>query len=179
MKHILFLLLLFLSACTSDAQTSDYLFKGIPIEGTVSEFSKKLQQQGFQQMTQYQGFDLEQMGFDRITIDMLSGMFMNRSVVVAVSGDRDTHKLQAVQVEFPESGGDNALYEKIKRLLAEKYKDPEKWTVQNSDDAFNHSYKIFDAKIAHEPYIELVLNPANLVILYRNPTRFYDEGTDL
>ena len=47
MKKILFLFSLFLGACSSNAQTSDFLFKGIPIEGTVSEFSQKLQKQGF------------------------------------------------------------------------------------------------------------------------------------
>lgn len=179
MKKILFLFSLFLGACSSNAQTSDFLFKGIPIEGTVSEFSQKLQKQGFQQMTQYQGFNLEQIGFDRITNDMLSGMFMNHKVVVAVSGTQNTHEIQGVQVEFPTGSGNGELYEKIKRLLADKYNDSEKWTIQDSNDVFNRSYKIFDAKIHHEPYINMTLNPANLVIMYCNPTKFYDEGADL
>jgi len=76
MKNILFLLVLFLSACSSNVQTSDYLFNGIPIEGSVRKFSKKLQKQGFRQITEYRGLVLDQIaGFDRTTDDMLSGMF--------------------------------------------------------------------------------------------------------
>ena len=71
MKKILFLFSLFLGACSSNAQTSDFLFKGIPIEGTVSEFSQKLQKQGFQQIIEYKGEHLDQDVYDRITNDML------------------------------------------------------------------------------------------------------------
>ena len=103
MKKILFLFSLFLGACSSNAQTSDFLFKGIPIEGTVSEFSQKLQKQGFVQMSEYYGFNLEQIGFDRITLDMLSGMFMKHEVAVNVSGTEDTHEIQSIMVTFPAS----------------------------------------------------------------------------
>jgi lipoprotein len=179
MKKILFLFSLFLGACSSNAQTSDFLFKGIPIEGTVSEFSQKLQKQGFVQMSEYYGFNLEQIGFDRITLDMLSGMFMKHEVAVNVSGTEDTHEIQSIMVTFPASSDNGELYEKIKRLLADKYNDSEKWTIQDSKDVFGGSYKVFDAKIHHEPYISMTLNVGNLYIIYCNPTKFYDEGADL
>jgi lipoprotein len=177
MKNILILLVLFLGACSSNAQTTDYLFKGIPIEGSVSKFSQKLQTQGFVQMTEYQGMRLDQIGFDRITHDMLSGMFMNQRVVVALGGDQDSHEIQGVQVEFPKK--DEALYIKIQQSLAENYSDPKKWSIRESGDAYNHSYKIFSTKNSGTPYIQLEMNPMNLILIYNNPARFNNVNSDL
>ena len=131
MKKILFLFSLFLGACSSNAQTSDFLFKGIPIEGTVSEFSQKLQKQGFQQIIEYKGEHLDQDVYDRITNDMLVGMFINHKALITLIGSQDTHEIQEIIIEYSIID-ERELYKKIKRLLARKYNNPEKCIIRKT-----------------------------------------------
>lgn len=164
--------------CNSNAQTSDdiFTFKGIPIKGTVSEFSRKLQQQGYK----YENFppspDKEQV--------VLSGKFMNQDVYIRLLGDKSSHEIYTVQVFF-NSTNYIGTYQTIRNLLSQKYNDPHKWTIDNTSDMkkypnmetieairqgnYRYYYRIFGNNAADRPYIILTWLAAGIALEYYNP----------
>lgn len=176
MKKILFLLMLIAGICNSNAQTSDdiFTFKGIPIKGSVSEFSKKLQQQGFRI------YDGEK---------ILSGKFMDQNVFVLLNQDQnEPSDITNVLVQFignGEGGNDITLYLKIRSLLEKKYNDSNKWAIEDMMDMkeypnietvkairqgkYSYTYRIFNTNINRVSYITLTWINKGIFLVYFNP----------
>ncbi len=162
--------------CNSNAQTSDdiFTFKGIPIKGSVSEFSKKLQQQGFRI------YDGEK---------ILSGKFMDQNVFVLLNQDQnEPSDITNVLVQFignGEGGNDITLYLKIRSLLEKKYNDSNKWAIEDMMDMkeypnietvkairqgkYSYTYRIFNTNINRVSYITLTWINKGIFLVYFNP----------
>lgn len=161
-----------------DTQTSDniFTFKGIPIKGTVSEFSKKLQQQGYKYDSEYL---LPLSNEERV---VLSGKFIGQDVYIYLIGDTSSHEIYLVRVKFYDTR-DYSGYRNIRNLLSQKYNDPYKWAINDTYDIkeypdietreairqgyYKCSYAIYNINTG-QPYI--ILSWAEYIILdYYNP----------
>lgn len=126
MKNLLMTLVLVLSTMRLVAQTADnqhLMFKGVPIDGTLSEYVEKMKLNGFTLLGS------ENNGA------MFNGEFANYQnckIVVGTSNKKDL--VSTVFVMFPEREEWNDLYgdyNRLKQMLSEKYGIPneskEKW----------------------------------------------------
>ena len=194
MKNILVTLAFGLFACCShaeasgfdkpvddydpDTQTSGtYTFKGIPIKGTVSEFSRKLQQQGYKYENHPPSPDKEQV--------ILSGKFMNEDVYIRLLGDKSSHEICTVHVYFNSTKDYIGTYQTIRNLLSQKYNDPHKWLIEDTCDMkeypnmetieairqgnYQYFYRIFGNNNVDRPYIVLTWSAAGIALEYYNP----------
>ncbi|WP_455762053.1 hypothetical protein [Phocaeicola coprophilus] len=114
MKKIIFTLtLLFVSVCV---MAQEHLsFKGIPIEGSMTEFCQKLKAKGFTSIGRENNLTL------------FSGDFTGRKATVGVTATDDGKNVFAVIVLFDPSGEWNALvntYDYYKDLYTRKYGKP-------------------------------------------------------
>lgn len=90
-------------------------FKGIPIEGSMSEFCQKLQSKGFIQINREKG------------TTYFSGIFTGRKVIVGILATNDEKHVYAVGVSFDPSEEWNTLvntYNYYKDLYTRKYGAP-------------------------------------------------------
>lgn len=161
-----------------DTQTSGtYTFKGIPIKGTVSEFSRKLQQQGYKYEGVIPNPNKEYVG--------LSGKFMDKDVYIFLSGDKSSHEIYAVDVYFNDTKDYYiGTYRTIRNLLSQKYNDPYKWSIEDTRDMkeypnietieairqgnYLYQYRIFSNNV-DRPYIGLSWNKLGIILSYFNP----------
>ena len=121
MKKIIFTLALFLVTMSLMAQ-EHLSFKGIPIEGSITEFCKKLEDKGFSSI----GSE------DNIT--MFTGDFTGREANVAVAATDDGKNVFSVVVFFDPSDEWNTLvntYAYYKDLYIRKYGKPKKSKEKN------------------------------------------------
>ena len=194
MKNILVTLAFVLFACCShaeasgfdkpvddydpDTQTSGtYTFKGIPIKGTVSEFSRKLQQQGYKYEYLPPSPDKEQVG--------LTGKFMGQDVYIYLFGEKNSHETYDILVFFYKAKEYITTYRNIRNLLSQKYNDPHKWLIEDTSDMkeypnmetieairqgnYRYSYRIFGNNNVDRPYIVLTWSAAGIALEYYNP----------
>lgn len=160
-----------------DSQTSGtYTFKGIPIKGTVSEFSRKLQQQGYK----YEGV-IPNPDDERVR---LSGKFMGQDVYIFLYGDKNSHEIHLVRVLFLKATDYISTYQNIRNLLSQKYNDPHKWLIEDINDMkeypnietieairqgnYRYVYRIFSNNVDC-PYIALVWDRLGVALQYSNP----------
>ena len=112
-KIIITLTLLFVSVC---GMAQEHLsFKGIPIEGSMTEFCQKLKAKGFTSIGRENNLTL------------FSGDFTGRKATVGVTATDDGKNVFAVIVLFDPSGEWNALvntYDYYKDLYTRKYGKP-------------------------------------------------------
>lgn len=121
MKKIIFTFTLFLSTINLMAQ-EHLSFKGIPIEGSITEFCKKLKNKGFTSI-----------GHEN-NISMFSGDFTGRESTVAVASTDDGENVFGVVVFFDTSEEWNTLvdtYDYYKELYTRKYGKPTKSKEKN------------------------------------------------
>lgn len=114
MKKILFTLIVFLAAANMVAQ-EHLTFKGIPIEGSLREFSQKLKAKGFTLVGKENN------------IAMFSGEFTGRDVNIGVTATSDEKKVFSLVVFFDPSGEWKSLvndYSYYKDLYTRKYGEP-------------------------------------------------------
>lgn len=112
-KLIIFSILLF-SAVNIKAQ-EHLSFKGIPIEGSVTEFCQKLQAKGFTSIGQ------------KDNVSMFIGDFTGREATIGVTATDDGKNVFGVLVGFNPSGEWNRLvstYDYYKNLYTRKYGKP-------------------------------------------------------
>lgn len=165
--------------CNSNAQTSDdiFTFKGIPIKGSVSEFSRKLQQQGYKYEYVAPVSGEEQVG--------LTGKFMGQDVYIYLFGDKNSHETYHILVFFYKAKEYITIYRDIRNLLSQKYNDPHKWTIDNTSDMkeypnmetieairqgnYRYYYRIFGNNNVDRPYIILTWLAEGIVLEYYNP----------
>lgn len=121
MKKIIFTLTVLLTAISITAQ-EHLSFKGIPIEGSMTEFCQKLRTKGFSQIGRENNLTL------------FSGDFTGRKATVGVSATDDGKNVFAVVVFFDPSGEWNTLvntYDYYKDLYTRKYGEPTASTENN------------------------------------------------
>lgn len=119
-------------------------FKGVPLEGSVSEFCRKLTEKGFTKV-----------GSDQ-NIVSFTGEFTGRDVVVSVGGTPDGNNVYAVVVLFKESGEWNTLvntYDYYKELYERKYGEPSASKEDNPgyrDDNFTKMHALYEGRVTWE-----------------------------
>lgn len=121
MKKIIFTLTLFLIAMNLMAQ-EHLSFKGIPIEGSIIEFCKKLEAKG-----------LTSIGTED-NITMFTGDFTGREATIAVAATDDGENVFSVIVFFDSSNEWNTLvntYDYYKDLYTRKYGKPKSSKEKN------------------------------------------------
>ena len=119
MKKIIITLIVVLTAMTTFAQNqlSEHLeFKGVPIDGTLSEYVAKMKQNGFTLIGTEDG------------VAMLSGDFAGyKGCIVGVATLKQTDLVSKITVIFPACDTWSSLssdYFSLKKMLTEKYGKP-------------------------------------------------------
>lgn len=117
MKKIVVTLFLLMSFTLTFAQSSEHLkFKGVPIDGTLSEYVLKMKQAGFQLVGADDG------------VALLEGEFAGyRGCLIAVSTLKSVNVVNTIGVVFPAREDWSSLegdYEHLKSMLTEKYGEP-------------------------------------------------------
>lgn len=117
MKKIVTSLIVFLIAMSSLAQSSDHLtFKGVPIDGTLSEYVSKMKQNGFYYISTEDG------------VAMLTGDFAAyKNCIVGVATLKQKDLVSKITVLFPERDTWSSLsgnYFDLKEMLTQKYGEP-------------------------------------------------------
>lgn len=140
MKKIIFTLTLFLIAMNLMAQ-EHLSFKGIPIEGSIIEFCKKLEAKG-----------LTSMGTED-NITMFTGDFTGREATIAVAATDDGKKVFSVVVFFDSSDEWSTLvntYDYYKDLYIRKYGKPTRSKEKNpsyGDSNISLMYELWQGKV--------------------------------
>lgn len=114
MKKLLFAMML-MAGLTATAQTGHLTFKGVPIDGTLSEFVGKLKQKGF--VLKYHGNGTA----------MLEGDFASFKNCVVGVYEHESGVVNRVGVIFPEKDTWSSLYNdysNLKEMLTQKYGKP-------------------------------------------------------
>ena len=121
MKKLIFTLVLMLA--TTNLMAQEHLsFKGIPIEGSITEFCKKLEAKG-----------LTSMGTED-NVTLFTGDFTGREATIAVAATDDGKNVFSVVVLFDSSEEWNTLvntYDYYKDLYTRKYDKPAKSKEKN------------------------------------------------
>lgn len=117
MKKIVTSLIVFLIAMSSLAQSSDHLtFKGVPIDGTLSEYVSKMKQNGFSCISTEDG------------VAMLTGDFAAyKNCIVGVATLKQKDLVSKITVLFPDRDTWSSLsgnYFDLKEMLTQKYGEP-------------------------------------------------------
>ena len=117
MKKIVVTLFLLMSFTLTFSQSYEHLkFKGVPIDGTLSEYVLKMKQAGFQLIETDEGAAL------------LEGEFAGyRDCMIIVSTLKSVNVVNTIGVVFPACEDWSSLegdYESLKSMLTEKYGDP-------------------------------------------------------
>lgn len=118
MKKLIVLFAFVLIALTSYAQSSSehLTFKGVSIDGTLSEYVAKMKSAGFKYLGEQDGTAI------------LQGDFAGfKGCTIGVATLKSTNKVNTIGVIFPEqddwAGLENS-YEHLKSMLTEKYGEP-------------------------------------------------------
>ena len=117
MKKILLVAITILLSASLNAQNVEehMKFKGVPIDGTLSEFTQKLKQKGFS----YKGME------DGMA--MFEGEFAATKGCTVVAVSKSTNTVHKVAVAFPDCDTWSCLsnkYESRKDMLTQKYGEP-------------------------------------------------------
>lgn len=116
-KLFLIAVLILVSIVSVNAQEQHMKFMGIPIEGTVSDFSSKIVSKGFELKWSGNG------------CNVYKGSFLNEDVTVFVLGSTDSPLLLGVNIEFPKQLSWSNLstrFDDYGELFSKKYGQPYK-----------------------------------------------------
>ena len=118
MKKLLFLLFLLIVTSVGIAQSQQHLsFKGVPIDGTLKEYTSSMKKAGFH----FEG--------TKDGISILSGDFAGfKNCIIGVSTLNNYDIVSHITVLFPERDKWSSLledYEQLKMMLTKKYGDPD------------------------------------------------------
>lgn len=118
MKKLLFLALIVYAASTSYSQNANnhMTFKGIPINGSLSDFTAQMKQKGFTHLATQDG------------IAAFTGEFAAyKECTIAAISSKSTNTVSKVGVIFPECDTWSRLYgnySHLKEMLTQKYGEP-------------------------------------------------------
>ena len=117
MRKIVFLILSCFVMITINAQVEHMTFKGVPIDGSLSDFVMKMKQKGFTHEVTQDG------------VALFSGEFAAyKNCKVGAISDKSTGVVSKVAVIFPENETWSQLYgtySHLKEMLIQKYGVPE------------------------------------------------------
>lgn len=120
MKRLIIAMML-LAGLSASAQTGHLTFKGVPIDGTLTEFVGKLKQKGFSLMGTEQG------------VAILTGEFAAYKGCTVAVYEHESGLVNRVGVMFPERDTWSLLYNdysKLKDMLTQKYGRPTEETEE-------------------------------------------------
>ena len=128
MKKILLVAIALLLSVSLNAQTTEehLKFKGISIDGTLSDFTQKMKQKGFS----YKGME------DGIA--MFEGEFAATKGCTVIVVAKSTNVVHKVAVVFPDCDTWSCLsnkYESLKDMLTQKYGEPS-FNIEKFDDKY-------------------------------------------
>lgn len=164
-------------ACHS--QECPYKFLGIPIEGTMDEFAKKLEEKGFKK--NYFSLSKEDRDAGCYNYSFTGKFFGEDCIVYLSSGDINSNIITAVSVAYKEN---LCLYKELRNALAKQYSDTNKWGFDTTGDIGDLSdyqirqalseggfcFRIYDMK-SNRPYIFLAIDNNFLLCNYNNSSR--------
>lgn len=141
MKKIVFLILSCFVVITINAQVEHMTFKGIPIDGSLSDFVMKMKQKGFTHEVTQDG------------VALFSGEFAAyKNCKVGAISAKSTGVVSKVAVMFPENETWSQLYgtySHLKEMLTQKYGEPEEvnekfegYSEPTDDNSRMHEVKI-------------------------------------
>lgn len=137
MKKILLVVITLLLSLSLNAQTTEehMKFKGIPIDGTLIDFTQKMKQKGFS----YKGME------DGMAL--FEGEFAATKGCTIIAVAKSTNVVHKVAVVFPDCDTWSCLfnkYESLKDMLVQKYGKPassvEKFDIKYVDDDMSKFY---------------------------------------
>ena len=135
MKKALFTLVCLVIMGGVMAQEEHLSFKGVPINGTLKQYTAAMVKAGFKSEGTQDGLSL------------LSGDFAGfKGCIVGVSTVKNCDVVNRIAVLFPEKETWSALlgdYEHLKDLLTEKYGEPEQNVERFNDRMYSDNSKIY------------------------------------
>lgn len=164
-------------ACHS--QECPYKFLGIPIEGTMDEFAKKLEEKGFKKNYYSPSKEDRDAGYYNY---YFTGKFFGEDCRVGLSSlDINSNIITTVSIAYDEN---LILYKDLRDALAKQYSDTNKWFLDTKGDIGDLSdyqirqalsggvfyFRIFDVKL-DRPYIVLSIDNNFLYCYYSNSLR--------
>ena len=128
MKKVLLVVITLLLSVSMNAQNGEehMKFKGIPIDGTLSDFTQKMTQKGFS----YKGME------DGMAL--FEGEFAATKGCTIVAVAKSTNSVHKVAVAFPDCDTWSCLsnkYESLKDMLTQKYGEPS-FNIEKFDDKY-------------------------------------------
>ena len=141
MKKFIFLILSCFAMIALNAQVEHMAFKGIPIDGSLSDFTLKMKQKGYVHQGTQDG------------IALFSGEFAAfKNCVIGVVSSKSTGVVNKVAVAFPENETWAQLYgtyNRLKEMLTQKYGNPvevverfDGYSEPNDDNSRMHEVKM-------------------------------------
>ena len=179
MKKLLVVAMLAMCCIACHSQECPYKFLGIPIEGTMDEFAKKLEEKGFKKNY----YSPPKADRDEGCYNYyFTGKFFGEDCNVRLfSFDINSNIISSVIVTYAEKIN---LYREFRNALAKQYSDANKWFFDTTGDIGDLSdyqirqalsgggfwFRIFDMKL-DRPYIILSIDNNFLYCCYNNSSR--------
>ena len=137
MKHLVLIILAALSVAAY-AQSEHLTFKGVPIDGTLAEYTEKMQEKGFQYLYSENGLTILRGDF---------AGYKNCRIRVSTLGNMDLVSTIAVIFTTYDSWGNlYGNYANLKEMLSEKYGKPsmvvEKFQSSYVDDDNDRMHEV-------------------------------------
>lgn len=179
MKKLLVVAMLAMCCIACHSQECPYKFLGIPIEGTMDEFAKKLEEKGFKK--NYYSPSKEDRDMGCYNYYFTGKFFGEDCIVFLLSWDINSNIITTVSVAYKEN---LRLYKELRNALAKQYSDTNKWVFDTTGDIGDLSdyqirqalsgggfcFRIYDMK-SDRPYINLIINDTCTGIWYFNSLR--------
>ncbi|MBO4306694.1 MAG: hypothetical protein J5848_00070 [Bacteroidales bacterium] len=145
MKRFIIAIMLF-AGLSASAQTGHLTFKGVPIDGTLSEFVGKLKQKGFTHVGSEQG------------VALLQGEFAAYKGCTVFVYEHQSGLVNRVGVMFPDRDTWSLLYSdysNLKEMLTQKYGKPTEETeeFQTYSAPLDDNSRMFEVRMDRCKYI--------------------------
>ncbi len=161
MNRIISLTALMLCYIASIAQTSNehLTFKGVPIDGTLSEFVSKMKSAGFSYVDSQDGTAILQGGF--------AGF---KGCMIGVSTLKNSDVVNTISVIFPDKDDWSSLeenYQHLKNMLIEKYGKPSECVeeFQGYGSPRDNSDKLCKLRLDECIYVTVFMTPKGAIQL--------------
>ncbi len=145
-------------------------FKGIPIDGSVSDFSTQLEKKGYT----FSHFDEEQGYY------YYDGIFAGyNNCEIALGFNQNTKQMFAVHVLFPKTsewGTLKAQYDNLKQMLTKKYGAPSEVNEPIDDDLseYRKLEKLKEIKESHSYHCKFTTSNGDILLYMWNYTFIFD-----